>query len=328
MNSRPNRPERLRIAIVGAGFMGANHARVAASHPGTQLVGVVDVNHEAAKALAERFGVRAGCEIERSEVDAVIVATSTATHVDVAVQALDLGIPVLLEKPMAPELTGVHELVEVSKRSRTPLVCGFVERFNAAVRTTQLLLEEEATTIAFVRHSPFNERATASVVQDLLIHDLDLLCRLSPAFATSPEALSVAAFGRTVPQSTQTEAVDAILSNGTCVANFSASRLGQRKVRTLVVGNASQLIETDLFRQTVTMYRHVSHTLLSSGAGGYRAETVVDTPYVRHGGEPLFEQLSNFCDVVRGIVTEDNAGTVAAHVLADSVEKQLTARRP
>lgn len=323
MNDRREASAPLRIAVVGAGFMGANHARVVASHPATRLMRVVDVSLEAAQRLADQFGVDAGIEIERGQVDAAVVATSTAAHVGVALQLLELGIPVLLEKPMATDLAGVYELVEAAQRTGTPLVCGFVERFNAAVRTTQLLLEEAPTTITFVRHSPFNDRATASVVQDLLIHDLDLLCRLSPAFALHPESLSVAAFGRTIPESSQVEAVDAILSNGACVANCSASRLGQRKVRTLVVGNSSQLVETDLFRQTVTMYRHVSHALLSSGAGGYRAETVIDTPYVRHGGEPLFEQLSNFCEVVSGVSTEDTVATVAAHVLADSVEKQL-----
>jgi predicted dehydrogenase len=313
----------LKIAVVGAGFMGANHARIAASHPRTKLACIIDSNPESAQTLAATFGVSSGVDVPATGIDAAIVATSTSSHVEVGRRLLSLGIPVLLEKPLAMELDGVRTLLRASAESRTPLVCGFVERYNAAVRTTKLLLESEPIGVSIVRHSPFNERATASVVQDLLIHDLDLLCQLSPRFASDLENLKVAAFGRTVPASQQWESVDAIFSNSGTVANCSASRLGQRKVRTLTVNTETQLIETDLFRQTVTMYRHVSHALLNDGPGGYRAETVVDTPYVRHGGEPLFEQLSNFCSVVSGEVEEDNSSTLAAHVMADSVERCL-----
>jgi predicted dehydrogenase len=166
------------IGLIGAGTMGANHARVIGSSPDTTLAVVVDSDIERARALGD--GAIASDDVEAvSDCDAVIVASPTETHTDIALDLLASGIPLLVEKPLAPDVSSVHDMVPASKASDVPLVCGFVERFNAAVMTAGKLLTEPPIHVVSMRHSPPAPRITTSVIFDLLIHDIDLSVRLA-----------------------------------------------------------------------------------------------------------------------------------------------------
>lgn len=312
--------QQIPVTVVGAGYMGANHARVAAEHPRFRLVAVVDSDPRRAQTLGEQFGVPHGTSLELCERGTAVVATSTASHASIAIELLSAGVPVLVEKPLASDLENVGAMLETSMRTGTPLVCGFVERFNAAILTAKNVLEGDPIHVATVRHSPFNDRATSSVVQDLLIHDLDVITQL---LGSDLRPSMCRAVGTRVARSEHLEAVDALLGFRSGTVNLSASRLGQRKIRTLSIATEDQLVETDLFRQSVTVYRHVAHSQLTNASGGYRSETVIETPYVRHQGEPLFAQLGHFANVVCGRVAEDLSAVMLSHRLAAAVEDQL-----
>lgn len=304
--------------MLGAGTMGSNHARVVAEHAETELLMVVDSDGATAGNVADRYGARSSTDpADLSGCDAVIVAAPTQHHVAVALPLLAAGVPLLVEKPLAHDAAGVAAIIAAARAAGVPLMCGFVERFNAAVVTGLGRLTAPPVSIQTVRHSPAAPRITTSVVTDLLIHDIDLV-----AGATGHRA--PAAVGGVLTfvagSSGSAEQADVVLGwvDGP-VANLSASRMGQRKVRTLSVLSANELVEVDLLRQNVTVYRHVTHDM---DGGSYRSDTIVDIPFVRHAGEPLSLQLGHFVALVRGAADADAElrSLVVPHEVADAVE--------
>lgn len=285
----------MRVGLLGAGTMGANHARIIAASGGVELCVVVDVDPATAARVADRHGARSSTSIDcLVDCDAVVVASPTEHHLDAALPLLAAGRPVLVEKPLAADATSVAALVAAARAAGVPLMCGFVERFNAAVVTGLRCLTGPPLSFHAVRHSPAAPRITTSVVSDLLIHDLDLVTSAVPGH----EPVSVSAVLASPVGSSVIEQADAVVAwSGGPVANLSASRLGQRKVRTLSVTSARELVEVDLLRQNVTVYRHVTHDLVD---GSYRSDTIVDIPFVRHAGEPLALQFDHFLALVRG----------------------------
>ena len=308
------------MALVGAGAMGVNHARVLRESKRARLAVVVDADVERARRLAGGR-ITASSELAAAyRCDAAIVATPTADHAATTRTLLDADIPVLVEKPLAHTLSDVRSILSRSEERGVPLACGFVERFNPVVRCAAELLDDEPIHVIAMRHSPpTNGRATASVVQDLLVHDIDLAAR----FAGGVPPVSVGGAAWTPPGGTVSELADATLRFPTgLVATLSASRVGQRKVRTISITTPSSAIELDLLRQDVTVYRHRGHEQLVDGALTYRTETMIDIPFVRHAGEPLALQLEHFLDLVDGRVDADDerAGLIVPHEIAATIE--------
>jgi predicted dehydrogenase len=288
----------LRVVVVGVGSMGANHVRVVAQHPLTELVGVVDQEVARAEAMASSVGVPHAPRLEDlGPYDAVVVAVPTEHHLEVALALIEAGTPVLVEKPLAAGLAEAESLVTAAGSRGGVLMCGFVERFNPAVSTAVGLLVEPPIHVMTIRHSPPATRIRTSVVHDLLIHDIDLALRLVPsADGTEP----VASTSWASPAGVVELADCSIPLGGSAVATLSASRVSQRKVRSMTVSTANTLIEVDLLRHDVTVYRHRFQEQIDQGGPTYRAETVVDIPFVRHRGEPLAMQLEHFVGLVRG----------------------------
>jgi predicted dehydrogenase len=291
--------------------MGANHARIVSETEGADLGMIADLDHKRAAEMATRFGVRAGSDVADvvARCDAAIVATNTESHLDVALPLLAAGVPVLVEKPLAPTAADVERLLDASRHHDVPLMCGFVERFNPALSTALSLIDDAVVNLYAVRHSPHNPFASASVVQDLLIHDIDLALRVR----SGSELPEVQGACWTPSGSQRSEVAECVLRfNDSMVANLSASRWSQRKVRDVRVITANQLIEVDLLRVSCTVFKNISQAVVEGG-GPYRAETVVDVPYVRHRGEPLQMQLAAFINLVR------NGDSAAAEVERRSI---------
>lgn len=320
----------LKIGLVGAGSMGANHARVIAESQRARLAVVVDADVERATALATDAGAGAIAATGIDAVlacDAVVVASSTESHPDVAAALLDARIPLLVEKPLAADIADVEAMIKQSDALGVPLMCGFVERFNPVVATVRSLIaagDGPPQHIVGLRHSPHTPRATTSVVHDLLIHDIDLVMHISSDYDASVAAAS--AWRPTGAAVNEVADCTVRFADGR-QATLSASRASQRKIRTLQVATASALYEIDLLRQDVSVYRHVSQSQVGGGAAGasaYRAVTVVDVPFVRHGGEPLALQFDHFVDIVCGAGGASGDGEratlLAPHRAASDVE--------
>src|SRR5690242_1079754 len=125
---------RLRLAVIGVGHLGKEHARILSEMSDVELVGVADVNAVQAEAVARRCGTRAFADYRAllPHADAAVVVVPTVYHHAVAAEFLRRGIPVLVEKPLAADLAQAEELVELARRHWAVLQVGHIERFNPA----------------------------------------------------------------------------------------------------------------------------------------------------------------------------------------------------
>ncbi|GBC70278.1 scyllo-inositol 2-dehydrogenase (NAD(+)) [Candidatus Calditenuaceae archaeon HR02] len=174
----------IRVAVIGAGFWGRNHARVLSEIPKVELCAVVDVDVQRAEQVARRYNVphvyKDYREILRGGVvDAVTICTPTITHAEIALECIRDGLAVLIEKPMAANLKEAIEIYDTAKSCGGKLMVGFIERFNPAVRYMLSALSDGVIgtplTIAARRIGPWPERiGDVGVVKDIAIHDIDL----------------------------------------------------------------------------------------------------------------------------------------------------------
>ncbi len=238
--------------MVGAGSFGKNHVRVLHNSPHAELAGVLDSNAGRAAEVAAPYGcpVFASLEELASVSDAAVVATPTVSHSDIGCRLMELGLDVLVEKPIAETLKGAQALVDAAQRHGRILQVGHLERFNPAI----LALESVLTIPLFFevhRLSEFSPRSLdVDVVLDLMIHDLDILLALT---GKKPEEIRAAGI------SILSEKVD--IANvrlqfpGGCIANITASRVSTERVRKLRLFQPNEYISLDYSRQDATRFR-------------------------------------------------------------------------
>lgn len=289
----------LRIALIGAGAMGSLHARVIAQSQDAHLACIVDPDRETGHALAERWRSEWVPELDSfRDIDGVVVASPTSSHVGWAARAIDAETPVLVEKPISDDIMLTDALLGRASARGVPMTCGFLERFNAAVCTAFEIVEAPVFVMT-VRHSNHLSRILTGVSYDLLIHDVDLVLRLA---GRTPASLS-AHFGFAHPDSQRgaEDIAEATLRfDGGMLATLSANRISQRKVRTLIVNELDRMVEVDLVRQDVTVYRHIGGEWLEGQGAGVRQQAVIDIPVVQNMREPLAGQLDHFIALASG----------------------------
>ena len=316
---------RARIALIGAGVMGRNHARVISESERAELAYVVDSDREVGEPLATRFGASWRPRAEDvAEVDAVVIAAATEAHYDLGLLTIDRGWPTLMEKPLALHLADAEHLVELSAKHDVPLMCGLLERFNPAILTARSVIEKPRH-ITAVRHSPYVSRIRTGVSTDLLIHDIDIVLGMADAPPTAVRG----SFGYLHPDADHEseDVADAVLgfADG-MIANLSASRLSQRKVRTFSVAEVNRLVEVDMLRNAVTVYRNVLGESIADGRG-FRQQTIIEIPSLVSTAEPLAAQFDRFLDLMNGVadVDAERAAIMPAHAVVETVRRDATA---
>lgn len=182
MASQTVRPdgERVRIGVVGCGVMGRNHARVLSEIAAADLVAIADPDLAAAAPVAAQLGTQAVPDIEALIAlgcEAMVIAAPTHLHHPLATLAIERGIHVLIEKPIASNPEEGRDLVQKAVRAGVTLMVGHVERFNQAVQTVkEAIRDEDILSIAITRVGPFPPRmSNVGVVIDLAVHDIDLI---------------------------------------------------------------------------------------------------------------------------------------------------------
>jgi predicted dehydrogenase len=281
--------------------MGTLHARVLSGNDRVQLTRIIDPREDVGRAVAERFETQWSPELgSLSDVDAVVLASATEVHHELAQEILGQGKPLLIEKPVANSLDLSEEIVRLSATKDVPLMCGLLERYNPAVMTALALVNEPVHLMA-TRHGPYAPRIKTGVAWDLLVHDVDIAIQF---FGGATPARVSSGAGYFHPQSVEgaEDTIETVLSFPTGLATVSASRLGQKKVRSLVVSELDRMIEIDLLRRDVTIYRHISHDSVTPDGLGYRQQTVIEIPELISAREPLATQLDRFVDLLEGKV--------------------------
>lgn len=290
----------LRLAVIGAGVMGANHIRVGKSLPMIDLVAVVDGDLERAEAArGDDDTIRClpdlAALLDSMEVDAVIVAVPTAIHHEVAVRTVEAGLHTFVEKPFTTTLNQADDLIARAKMSDVQLMVGHVERFNPVV--TELVDHVDAPVhIETERVGPFTSRIKDSVVLDLMIHDLDIVTMLAGSEVTdiSGVARSVRSDGLDLAS------VHLAFANGV-TARLTASRLGQQKIRQIRVTNEESYVTADLLRQDISVSRVAHVEYVSDRGTSYRQSGMVEVPFIENRGEPLaLEQREFIASITEG----------------------------
>jgi len=239
----------LRAGVVGAGVFGAHHARKYAAMPGVALTAVLDPHADRTLALAKPLGAEAFTSMDAflEAVDLVTVACPASSHAAVAVTALARGRHVYVEKPLANSIEEAQVLVTAARDAELVLACGHQER--AVFRAMGLLgLPERPLRLEAVRRGGFTGRSLdVSCVLDLMIHDIDLAMTLDPTPLARVEADGVVTAG---PFADQVQAE--LEFAGGMVALLEASRMADRRERTMRVIFPSGEVEIDFLARTFT----------------------------------------------------------------------------
>lgn len=222
----------LRIAVIGAGYLGSIHARRLLALPEFALVAVADPLPEQRTALAASCHAEAVADhrVLLGKIDAAIVATPTHWHHAIALDLLRHGVHLLVEKPLAATAAQAWELVETARRAGAVLQVGHVERFNPAWLAALPHLSEPRL-ISARRQAPHAMRSTdIGVVLDLMIHDLDLAWAINRTTVSYVHAVGQCLFG----QLEDLAYAEVVFSNG-CVASLTASRASRCRQRSMEI---------------------------------------------------------------------------------------------
>lgn len=248
----------LRVAVLGTGSLGKEHARVyaqLATAGAVELVGVYDLDQDRARKVADAHGSRVFPSVAEAAAasDALSVVTPTTTHFELARELLVQGKHLLVEKPMTDNAVQAETLVQLAQQHGAVLQVGHIERFNPVFQ----YLQQAATQPRFIeahRLSSYTARSTdIGVVLDLMIHDLDVVL----AFVNSP-VISVDAVGIPVLSASEDIANARLRFANGCVANLTASRVNperMRKIRVFSAGPAPCYVSLDYRAQEGFLYR-------------------------------------------------------------------------
>ncbi|HXY79569.1 MAG TPA: Gfo/Idh/MocA family oxidoreductase [Candidatus Bathyarchaeia archaeon] len=278
----------IRVAVVGAGEFGKNHARVWRELEGAELAGVFDADADRARQVAAEFGAQAVPDLDTltpDRFDAVSLAVPTKEHARVGCRLLEAGLDVLVEKPMAASLDEANQLIAAARRFNRILQVGHVERFNPAVVAAQKIVTRPMF-FEVHRLGVFTPRSLdVDVVYDVMIHDLDILLALVNAPVVDLKAVGIPVI---------TDKVDIAharveFATGT-VANVTASRVSTERVRKMRFFQEHEYISLDFTRQDALRIR--------VKPGGAQPEIGFENlPTVPE--EPLRAELRAFAESVR-----------------------------
>jgi predicted dehydrogenase len=290
----------VRAGVIGAGVFGGHHAAKYASDPRIAFVGVYDLHHDRARALAREHGARGFDSLEAllAEVDAVTVASPAPTHGAIGCAALAAGRHALVEKPIAVTLADADAMVALAAEKKLVLQVGHQERFVFEAMGL-LAVAERPRAIEARRMGPFSERgADVSVTLDLMTHDLDLSRRL----AGRARAASIAATGR-LERTDSLDHVEAeVCFEGGMTARLFASRLHDRRERVMRVEYESGVVEVDFVAKSFT--NTTPHRL---------DPTFAETPSAR---DSLGANVTAFVDAVLGQASPAVSGADGREALA------------
>ena len=297
----------IKLGVIGAGSMGKNHARIAASLPGVNLVGIADVNFPAAQELAGSLGVKAFADYKEllPLIEAACIVTPTQTHFQVAEDCLAAGKHLLIEKPFTGSSATARTLIAQASQQSLIITAGLIERFNPAFQ--KLLKEikgEKIIGLDIKRLSPYPERITdTDVIFDMMFHDLGLLQVLMP-----DEIIAVKAKGEKIRSKLLDRAVVSLTHKSGAISRVEASRVFGSKSRNITVMTEKYLIEADLLNKSIYLRDFSSPT----------PSTVPIKP-----NDQLTEELKDFINSIKtkSPPTVSSEEILKALTLAEEIEK-------
>ena len=311
---------KLKVGVIGVGSMGKNHVRsYAALKNICNLIGVYDIDQQLAQEIADSYGVKSFSSLDKlmEEVDAVNIATPTTTHFDIAKKALNNNLHILLEKPITDTIDQAEKLLAEASKKDLTIQVGHIERFNPAIQALPDLLQgEEIIAMDVKRMGPYNPRiADTDVVQDLMIHDIDVVSSITPT-----SVKKVSSFGNIIKSEGHIDyAVANLLMENDIIATLTASRVTNKKVRKLSIITHESYIELDYIQKKIILTNKSAFK-----EGGFSRENELEEVF-NEAEEPLKMQLSHFVNSVENETRPliNGSDGLEALKLTKEIQKQI-----
>jgi predicted dehydrogenase len=280
------------------GALGKHHLKWLHEIPGSDLVGVYDIDTEKATRSAHEYGITAFGSLQdlAEAVEAAAVVVPTTAHCEVASLLINHGIHCLIEKPVAATMRDAETLARLTAEGNLKVTVGHIERFNPAVQGLQGL-DVRPSFIEAHRLAAFDPRgADVAVVLDLMIHDIDLVLSLVGAEVADIQASAVAVV------SEQADIANARLTfeNG-AVANLTASRISLHALRKMRLFQKSGYYSLDLARKEADIYRLADEGADEEGLRVPLGKSGRELLYLKKtdsGEDMLRAELENFLEAI------------------------------
>jgi predicted dehydrogenase len=280
--------KKIRIGVVGVGYLGKYHLEKYLGIEGVEVVGICDTNEQTGKKIGADNGIPHILDYHRliGMVDAVSIVVPTVYHHPVAIDFLNAGVDVFVEKPITTNLVEAQSLIDTAESRGLILQVGHLERFNPAI----LALEGTSREPMFIeshRLSPFPERSVdIDVVLDLMIHDIDIILNIVKSPISHIDAVGVPII------TSKVDIVNARLNfESGCVANVTASRVSAEKMRKIRIFQSDAYISIDYAAQKITVYKRVDE--------GNDKFSIIRQDMEILSSDYLGDEIKSFVDAVR-----------------------------
>lgn len=318
----------IKTAVIGVGHLGKNHARHLSKITGSQLIGVSDTNRQAAEEIARLYNVKSYTDYKKllKTADAVSIATPTVAHYQIARQALSQGIHTFIEKPITATVAQAGKLIELSKKHKTVLQVGHIERFNPAFAAARPFIDGPKF-IECHRLSPFSFRSTdIDIVLDLMIHDIDLILSIVKSPVKKIDAVGV----RIISGKNDLANARLVFENG-CVANLTASRASDKAMRKMRIFTGDAYASIDFAEKTASVYQSKGDlsTLATNPPPGFNPKEFMLEKFIdaRHlpvtPADQLEQELTAFIQTINGRPRSDSCSGPDARNALDVCRKIL-----
>ncbi len=275
---------KLKIGVIGVGYLGSIHARLLKEIEEAELVGVYDIRRERTLKVADKLKVYpAKSDDELIEmVDAITCAVPTISHFEVGYKVLRKGKHLFMEKPLTTKISHANILIKEAKKRNLILQVGYIERFNPGILAIRKIVNDPKF-IEAERLSPFVERGTdVDVILDLMIHDIDILLNFKKEKIKKIEAVGVPV----ITDKIDIANVRIEFEDGS-VSNLTASRISREPFRKIRFFQKDTYISVDYRDKNAQVYVKKNSAILPLKIN------IEDK-------NPLKEELRNFIRAVKG----------------------------
>ena len=305
--------EKINISIIGVGRMGQFHLNVINQINSINLSGIYDADEKHLNEISNKYNLNSFKSLDEAidRCDAVIIASPTKFHFDIAKKSVQKGKHVLVEKPMTENFIQAEELEAIVKEKNIIFQVGHVERFNGAVQELHHIIENPYL-IEARRLAPFTPRITdVGVVFDIMIHDLDIVTSL-----VKKPLMRFSASGKRIKTKNEDIASALLEFEGNTIATINASRVTQEKIRTLAISSEEAHFILDYATQDITIHRQAaSQSKIKTSIGiNYTQESIIERVFI-HRDNPLKLEDEHFANCILGkdkklVSIEDDVRTI------------------
>jgi len=325
-----------KIAVIGVGNMGKNHARIYFERPDVELVAICDSNKERCDEFAGKYKCKAYYDLDEmltnEQLDGVSICVPTMLHKAVVEKIAQKKINILLEKPAAHNVKEAEEIRDIIKKAGVVCVVGQIERYNPAVRKViDLVFKGELGKIFYMnilRQGPYPPGVVdVDVLTDLGIHDLEIINYL---LGKMGDCVSHACLQTHNFINKKDPDIIRVLmkTKENIVINLSTDILSPTKIRKLYICGKKGLLSLDYITQEITFYENGKHRenidyqeILTGVTVGEERKIIVEKK------EPLLMEINNFLNSISGkekpYVTIDDAlnGIILLEHLKENFKK-------